>query len=290
MKVRCPKCREPLRIKDEAAGKKVRCPNCQAVLAVPAPSPPAQPEAPSPLGAAPPSSGAGPARVTPLVYIRCLFGGVWSQVGWAVLGIGLIFVWTHVLSADIEGWLYFSGELETVQGCVPRPGGKAAAHDEFVRPEQRDEPLYDETHRHVQKVEYEYEGRDGKTYVGTDKLVGTHLIATDRVQVEFPTGKPTQSRIKTIIDFPEGDVRKPHVIPAPRGKRPPQAALMGLVPIAGVLMIFAGRRRGQCELARIKTGEMPIPESGVLLAAAALILPALTIVGHGIYAIGYFVG
>ena len=43
IRLSCPSCRKPLRIKDELSGKKVKCPSCGHVFAVPVP----EPEAPA---------------------------------------------------------------------------------------------------------------------------------------------------------------------------------------------------------------------------------------------------
>lgn len=48
IRVRCPKCRKALQVKEEFAGRKVRCPLCSHVMAVPkAPPRAAEPEAPA---------------------------------------------------------------------------------------------------------------------------------------------------------------------------------------------------------------------------------------------------
>lgn len=51
---RCPSCNQQLRVPDESVGKNARCPKCQAIVPVPAGSPPAAPVAPAaPFGSHP---------------------------------------------------------------------------------------------------------------------------------------------------------------------------------------------------------------------------------------------
>jgi len=217
-----------------------------------------------------------PKRVAGWVYIRAMFGGYWNQFSWAVLGVGMIFVWTHVLKADVDKWLYFSGDLTTVRAHInmmPEHG-----KGEVVKVGPND----------VQKIKYMYTGSDGTRYEASDELLGTNLTSKDMVDIEFPTDSPSHSRVKAAVRYTRGRTNEPEITAVRRAKLPPTAALWALVPIVGLLAVFVGRWRGRRVLTRIRTGPARTPASGVVLAVAALIIPAATIVGHAVYAFLYF--
>ncbi|MEM7029862.1 MAG: DUF3592 domain-containing protein [Chloroflexota bacterium] len=60
-----------------------------------------------------------PPRVVPVaVGLRLLFGGFSNQFGWLFFGFGLIFFWVFGGSTSLYSLVYFSGELNLVEGIV----------------------------------------------------------------------------------------------------------------------------------------------------------------------------
>lgn len=161
----------------------------------------------------------GPPRSVPLlVRGRILFGGFVSQFGWAFFGFGMVFFWIFALNADLLGWYFFSGELETAKGVVTRSEETRASEGGSEHSEGT--PVY-KNHYRFTYGEWEYEGSSYAT--------GRRKEAGKAVTIEFPRGDPERSRIRGMRTAVFG----------------PMAALAAIFPAVGLCFIVAGLRKGR---------------------------------------------
>jgi hypothetical protein len=137
---------------------------------------------------------ADPPRGVPLlVRCRVRFGGFLNQIGWILLGFGLIFFRIFAGNADVSGWRDFSGELETTPGTVTAVKktnfsvGGDGDHDGT--------PVY--------AFHYAFTA-GGMRHEGVSYEAGGDTTMGQEVTVEFPPGKPGTSRIQGMRRAPLG--------------------------------------------------------------------------------------
>jgi hypothetical protein len=123
-----------------------------------------------------------PPRSVPwLVRGQVLCGGILNQLGWALFGFGLIFMWGFGLNADLDFWLFRAGKVETTQGVV--------LNVERTNASENDTPVYayDYSFR-VEKLEAEFHGVSYST--------GNLFEPGQPVTVEYLANEPAMSRIQ----------------------------------------------------------------------------------------------
>lgn len=175
----------------------------------------------------PPVAAAPPPRDIPItVQIGALFGGL-SQMGWGVLGFGMIFYWTFVPTADFERWIYFRGELDRAPGKI----------------------------MDVRKTNYS-EGGDEHTD-------GTPVFAIDYVfmhqgeafrRVSYETGGKRQVGNDVQVEFPPDDPRHSRIVGLRSNVFPPWPALVGIFPLVGLGLVFYGTRTARRGLFLLRHG------------------------------------
>lgn len=186
---------------------------------------------------------ARPPRAIPLpLRLRLFFGGRGNQIGWLLSAGGAIFFWVFVMSADLTSFIRFSGTLETLDGVVTSSwetnfsvGGSAGARS--------GEPGYvpgmvEDEGTSIYANAYFFTGPDGRQYDGVSFAEGRRVPEGNSVTIEFPEGTPSVSRIQGMRRKPWG----------------PTAALVVLVPLAGVLTVVYGFRKGLKAQRLLKTG------------------------------------
>ncbi len=160
-----------------------------------------------------------PPRRLPLSVRACvLFGGGLNLAGWIVLLVGTVFVWILGVNSDLPALWQFDGELETVQGKVTK--SEKTAFTEGGSRTRRGTRVY--------ANHYTFTTDDGRTVAGVSYARGRALKPGQQATIEFVKGEPTVSRI--------------------RGMRTrmlsPWAGVVYVLPLVGVLFVFAGMRRG----------------------------------------------
>lgn len=169
-----------------------------------------------------------PRSVPILVRCRILFGGFLNQFGWLFFGFGMIFFWFFALNADLLGWYFFSGELETVQGIVTN--SEKTGSSEGGSEHSKGTPIF------ANHYEFTYLG---EKYNGTSYATGKRKAKGAKVKIELPKGNPDRSRIKGMRTAVFG----------------PLAAFVVIFPSIGLCIIIAGLIKGRKTLRLLAHGK-----------------------------------
>jgi hypothetical protein len=160
-----------------------------------------------------------PREVSPLLAAQMYLGGASAQIGWLIFGFGSIFFWAFAWHADLSGWRFREGKIARVTGEILNCRQTNYASD--------DEPVF--------ANEYHY-------MVGPESIGGvsysTGDCASGQVTVEYLIGAPDVSRIAGM----RRDVMGPWVI------------LVAVLPIAGVVPVVLGLRKGKLRVALLRDG------------------------------------
>lgn len=205
-------------------------------------------------------------KAPPLPELRVVFGGFASQVGWLLVGVGMIFVWAFVPYADLAGAYRFRGGLATARGAIDdtRPTRFSSGLLERLGPGVGEgTPIFANF--------YTFATPDGRNRAGTSYAVGTRLARGSTVTVEYLPDDPRMSRIQGMRTRPLG----------------PLAALPVLAPLAGAVFILIGLARGHRRVRLLKGGQAPA--AGKVPSPWVLLVPMASIIGHGLYAYVRFV-
>lgn len=162
-------------------------------------------------------------RYVPLtMLVRLLFGGALNQVGWLLLGFGMIFFWGFVMQADFLSLTCFRGEFGSARGTVTACAKSNASED--------DTPIF--------RVDYAFQAPDGRFRRGTSYSPGEKLDPGASVYVEFAKTAPSVSRIRGLRSKPFS----------------PWLAVVGVAPLAGLVLILFGIRGGLRRLRLLRFG------------------------------------
>lgn len=118
--------------------------------------------------------------------IRMMVGGEISQIGWVIVGFGLIFVWTFMLHSEAVTFWKFIGPLRTAPGIVTSSYDTGAT--EGGNNGERGTPIY--------TVEYTFTTSDGQTYKGISFDSGGSFPVGGSVIVQYNSFHPEYSRIE----------------------------------------------------------------------------------------------
>jgi hypothetical protein len=160
----------------------------------------------------------GPPRRVPMsVRCRVLFGGFLNQMGWALFGFGMIFVWAFLPASDFASMVYFRGHLITAQGKITKcektsfsvGGGE---HTDGT-------PVYANYYRFT---------HDGQDIKGVSYGTGMQRRPGTTVTIEISPGNLNRSRIQGMRTQPVG----------------PWVAFVLLFPMIGLVMMGIGLRHG----------------------------------------------
>ncbi len=145
------------------------------------------------LDTAPPAVLGDPLRVLPLpVFLRALLGGMVSQMGWAILGFGMIFVWVFVVHIDFSGAARLLVRQATARGQV-------IAVDESGFSEGGDD---DSAGAPIERIAYRFSGPGGRIYEGVSYSAEADLRPGDTVRIEYAVSNPESSRIQGLRQAP----------------------------------------------------------------------------------------
>jgi hypothetical protein len=206
-----------------------------------------------------------PRDVAPVVALRLILGRAAGQIGWAVFGFCMIFFWAFAMNSDVAGWFVFRGTLESASGTV-----SSVENTGFSEGGSEDS---DGIPVHALRYRFTYQGRQyqGLSYQsGVDAPAEGQPEIEGTVTVEFPPGRPDRSRIRDMRSAPFGA----------------GVALVALFPLVGLLLAAGSAWRGWKTYRLLKHGLLEdgsIRASGSGAPWLALLMPVLTIAGHGLY-------
>lgn len=153
-----------------------------------------------------------PRAVPACVSLTVLFGGALQQVGWLLFGFGMIFFYAFVLQADWSGPLLAVMETRRATGLVTSVEGTNAS--------ENDSPVY--------AVHYRFIAADGTKVEATAYSTGYYPDAGQRLSVTYMRSQPNVARVEGMRRTTFG----------------PLAAIAGIFPLIGAVMILFGLREG----------------------------------------------
>ncbi len=151
-----------------------------------------------------------PRRVPLALSIRVVLGG-YGQVGWALLGFGLIFVWAFSVDGALASAFRFAGALELVEGTTTSWRELNLSINE--------ETVYETSYSFVV---------DGRTYSGASYETGYYVPPGQMLPVEYRASNPATSRLQGMRASPAGLA----------------VAFVLIIPLIGLVVLRAGLRNG----------------------------------------------
>jgi hypothetical protein len=127
-----------------------------------------------------------PRRVPLTLSVRVVLGGL-GQIGWFLIGFGLIFVWAFGADRAVVNAIRFAGGLEVVEGTT-------TAWRELSL-SVNDTPVFE--------TEYAFEV-GGQTYRGVSYETGYYVPEGQRLPVEYRRSNPSVSRLQGMRASPIG--------------------------------------------------------------------------------------
>ncbi len=121
-----------------------------------------------------------PRAVPACVWATVLFGGALQQIGWLLLGFGMIFFYAFGLQADISGPLLAVMDTAQASGVVTSVEGTNAS--------ENDAPVY--------AVQYRFVAANGTKVEATAYSTGYYPDEGQRVTVEYLRGRPQVARVE----------------------------------------------------------------------------------------------
>lgn len=152
-----------------------------------------------------------PPRSVPLALsIRVILGPL-SQIGWFLVGFGLIFVWAFGADRAVVTAFRFAGGLEVVEGTTT--AWRA------LNLTVNDEKVYE--------ASYEF-SVGGETFTGASYSTGFYVPEGTRLPVEYKPSDPSVSRLSELSASPMGLA----------------IAFVFIIPLIGLALARAGLRSG----------------------------------------------
>jgi len=181
-----------------------------------------------------------------LLRWQMLCGGCLSQIGWFLLGFGMVFFWVFAMDSELITWLTFRGRIGTTQGVVT---GTAATHAQendtqvyaihywYTLPGGKDQKAAGP------QVPSELDPQamlDGNAFQGCSYSISAQPAYGARVNVEYLVSDPKTSRIQGLRCRTFGA----------------WACFVGIFPLAGLCMLLPGHLRGRKANRLIECGEL----------------------------------
>jgi hypothetical protein len=166
--------------------------------------------------------------------LTALFGSGFQSFGWLFFGFGMIFAFVFVGSVDASSFFKFRGTLEKAEGVIvssEKSGYSEGGSGRRSGTRRKGTPIY----RH----DYTYQ-LNGVTQQGVSYSKGGALTVGQKVQVEFPQGRPATSRIRGMRTAPFG----------------PAVLFVLIFPLAGLGLAVPGLFSGWKNLTLLKRGEL----------------------------------
>lgn len=151
-----------------------------------------------------------PRRVPLALSIRVILGGV-GQLGWFLVGFGLIFVWAFDADGAIASAVRFSRELAIVQGTTTGWRELNLSINEVQ--------VYETSYAFV---------LDGQTFRGASYATGSYVPEGQRLPVEYRPSNPAISRLQGMRASAAGVV----------------IAFVFVIPLIGLAFLRFGLRTG----------------------------------------------
>jgi hypothetical protein len=154
-----------------------------------------------------------PPRAVPLcTWLTVLFGGVLQQIGWGVLGFGMIFFYIFGLEADVSGLWMGMMDSSRATGVVTSIEGTNAS--------ENDAPVF--------AVHYRFVAANGTQIESTAYSTGYFPDEGQRVTVEYLRANPEMARVEGMRRTTFG----------------PAAMMIVIFPLIGVGLTFFGMWEG----------------------------------------------
>ena len=153
-----------------------------------------------------------PRAVPACAWTTVLFGGALQQVGWLLLGFGMIFFYAFGLQADVSGPLMALMDTARSTGAVTSVEGTNAS--------ENDSPVY--------AIHYRFVTADGTKVEATAYSTGYYPEEGQRVTVEYLRGQPQVARVEGMRRSTFGAA----------------ALIVTIFPLIGAGITFFGLREG----------------------------------------------
>ena len=153
-----------------------------------------------------------PRGVPACVRLTVLFGGALQQIGWLLLGFGMIFFYAFTLQADWSGPMFSFMDTERATGTV--------VSVEDTNALENDSPVY--------AIRYRFVAADGTRVESQAYSTGYYPDAGQRLAVTYLRSQPEVARVEGMRRTTFG----------------PGAAIAGIFPLIGAVMVFFGLREG----------------------------------------------
>lgn len=129
-----------------------------------------------PMTVAPPRPVALGARVA------VLFGGSLSQIGWLLLGFGMLFFWIFVWNSELFSGIAFIGGTQVAEGQIQRVETTGASENDTQ----------------VLALTYTFRADDGRAYRAVGYITGGDWHSGAGVRVEYLSRDPSVSRAQGL--------------------------------------------------------------------------------------------
>lgn len=129
--------------------------------------------------------------------LTAFFGAGMQQFGWSFFAFGMIFVFAFGIEANLSALVHFRGEMSRVDGVVV-----SVAKTRYSEGNRASKPGKSRG-KTVFECRYTFDS-DGQSYTGSSFSKVQGYAEGQRVQIEFPVGKPGASRIVGMRATPFG--------------------------------------------------------------------------------------
>jgi len=153
-----------------------------------------------------------PRAVPACVRLTVVFGGALQQIGWLLFGFGMIFFYAFALQADWSGPMFSFMDTERATGTV--------VSVEDTNASENDSPVY--------AIHYRFVAADGTRVESQAYSTGYYPDAGQRLAVTYLRSQPDVARAEGMRRTTFG----------------PVAAIAGIFPLIGAVMVFFGLREG----------------------------------------------
>lgn len=165
-----------------------------------------------------------PRTASPCVLLTVLFGGALQQVGWFLLGFGMIFFNVFGLEADLSGLWMRLFDTRQATGVVTAVTDTNASENES--------PVY--------AIAYRFVAANGTQVESTAYSTGYAPEPGQRVMVDYLSGSPEVARVEGMRRTVFG----------------PAAILVVVFPLVGAVMVFFGLREGLRAARLLQSGRL----------------------------------
>lgn len=154
-----------------------------------------------------------PPRAVPIcVRLAAMFGGVLQQIGWLMFGFGMVFFYAFALQSDWSGPMFALMDTDRTTGIV--------ASVDYTNASENDAPVY--------KITYTFVAANGRKVEALAYATGYAPDPGQRVAVTHLRSQPDVAKVEGMRRTTFG----------------PLAAIAGIFPLIGAVMVAFGLREG----------------------------------------------